>query len=95
LVKSTGFLPSGELESRSEMTDRTRAAESFAKRRKASSASREGEERRSKAYVLKWIADLVEEGLVQLDHTADGVSELRLVTGEVYRLGENTLRRIA
>lgn len=77
------------------MTDRTRAAESFAKRCKASSAPREEEERHAKAYALKCIADLVEEGLAQLAHTADGVSELRLVTGEVYRLGENTLRRIA
>lgn len=77
------------------MTGRTGAVESFAKRRKASSASREEGERRAKAYALRCIANLVKEGLAQLDHTADGASELRLVTGEVYRLGENALRRIA
>jgi hypothetical protein len=77
------------------MTGRTRAVASYAKRRKVPTASREEEEPQAKAYALECIANLVEEGLAQLDHTADGVSELRLVTGEVYRLGENTLRRIA
>ena len=77
------------------MTGRTRAVESFRRRRKASTASREKGERRAKAYALRCIIKLVKEGLAQLDHTADGVNELRLVTGEVYRLGENTLRRIA
>jgi len=77
------------------MTGRTRAVAGYAKRRKVPSASREEEERRAKAYALKCIANLVEEGLARLDHTADGASELRLVTGEAYRLGENTLGRIA
>jgi hypothetical protein len=75
------------------MTGRTRAVASYAKRRKVPTASEEG--RQAKAYALECIANLVEEGLVRLDHTTDGASELRLVTGEVYRLGENTLRRIA
>jgi hypothetical protein len=54
-----------------------------------------GEERHAKAFALDCIANLVEDGLALLVHTADGASELRLVTGEVYRLGEKTLRRIA
>jgi hypothetical protein len=77
------------------MTGRTRAVANYAKRRKVPTASREEEERQAKAYALEYIANLVEEGLAQLGHTADGATELRLVTGEVYRLGESTLRRIA
>jgi hypothetical protein len=56
--------------------------------------SRQEEEREAKAYALKCFASLVEEGLAQWRHAADGAAELRLVTGEVYRLGENTLWRI-
>jgi hypothetical protein len=77
------------------MTGRARAVASYAKRRRVPTASEEEEECRAKAYALQCIANLVEEGLAQLAHTADGASELRLVTGEVYRLGANTLRRIA
>jgi hypothetical protein len=75
------------------MIGRNRAVESCAKRSKASSAVRD-DERRAKEYALKCIANLVDEGLAQLHHTADGMSELRLATGEVYLLGANTLRRI-
>ena len=72
-----------------------REAERAAEEAKLADASEEEEECRAKAYALQCIANLVEEGLAQLAHTADGASELRLVTGEVYRLGANTLRRIA
>jgi hypothetical protein len=74
------------------MTGQTKAVATYAKRRNLP-ASRE-EKPQAKAYALQCIAKLVDEGLARLDHTADGGSELRLVTGEVYRLGEKTLRRI-
>jgi len=84
----------GEPESRTEMTGRTRAVANDAKHRGVTTTSREEEERQAKAYALECIASLVKEGLAQWRHAADGAAELRLVTGEVYRLGENTLRRI-
>jgi hypothetical protein len=68
---------------------------SDAKGRKAPRVSRQEEEIRAKAYALQCIANLVKEGLARLAHKADGVSELRLATGEVYLLSENSLRRIA
>ena len=76
------------------MTGRTKASASYAKRRKVPTVSPEEKECQAKANALECIAYHVEQGLAQLDHTADGESELRLVTGEVYRLGDNTLRRI-
>ncbi len=33
-------------------------------------------------------------GLAHMERLPDGESELRLATGEVYRLGKDTLRRI-
>jgi hypothetical protein len=66
----------------------------YAAHRKVMITSRQEEEREAKAYALKCFASLVEEGLAQWRHAADGAAELRLVTGEVYRLGENTLWRI-
>ena len=77
------------------MAGRARTAAGGAKRRKPPSVSRKDEEKRAKAYALQCIAKLVEDGLAQMEYVADGESELRLATGEVYRLGENTLRRIA
>jgi hypothetical protein len=77
------------------MTGQTRAVANYAEHRKVTVASREDEEREAKAYALECFACLVEEGLAQWRHSADGAAELRLVTGEVYRLGENTLWRIA
>jgi hypothetical protein len=76
------------------MAGRTRVAASHAKRRKGPPNSRAKEEIRAKAYALRCIANLVEEGLVHIERLADGESELRLSTGEVYRLGKNTVRRI-
>jgi hypothetical protein len=76
------------------MTGQTKAVATYAKRRNLPARSRE-EKPQAKAYALQCIAKLVDEGLARLDHTADGVSELRLVTGEIYLLGEITLRRIA
>jgi hypothetical protein len=67
------------------MAGRARVAASHAKRRKVSPVSRAKEESRAK---------LVEEGLAHTERVADGESELRLATGEVYRLGKNTVRRI-
>jgi hypothetical protein len=77
------------------MTGRMRAVATDAKCRKAPTIMRERKESRAKEYVLECIANLANEGLAQLDHTADGVSKLRLITGEIYLLGETTLRRIA
>jgi hypothetical protein len=76
------------------MAGRTKPVARHAKSGKAQAASSE-EERQAKAFALECIANLVEDGLALLAHTADGASELRLVTGEVYRLGEKALRRIA
>ena len=77
------------------MAGRARVVASDAKRCKATRVSRQKEEIRAKAYALRCIGNLVKEGLARLEHKADGVSELRLATGEVYLLSENTLRRIA
>ena len=78
------------------MAGRVRVAASHAKRRKGPPVSREEEEEiRAKAYALRCIADLIEESLAHIEPLADGESELRLATGEVYRLGKTTLRRIA
>jgi hypothetical protein len=76
------------------MTGRTKRVARYAKSRNTPAVSTE-EERQAKAFALECIANLVGDGLVLLVHTADGASELRLVTGEIYRLGETTLRRIA
>ena len=76
------------------MAGRARVAASHAKRRKVMPVSREREETRGKVYALRCIANLVEEGLAHIERLADGESELRLATGEVYRLGKNTVRRI-
>jgi hypothetical protein len=76
------------------MTGRTKRATRYAKSRNTPAVSTE-EERQAKAFALECIANLVEDGLALLAHTADGASELRLVAGEVYHLGEKTLRRIA
>jgi hypothetical protein len=84
----------GEPESRTEMTGRTTAVAKYATRRKVTVTSRQEEDREAKAYALRCFACLVEEGLAQWRHAADGAAELRLVTGEIYRLGENTLWRI-
>jgi hypothetical protein len=84
----------GEPESRIEMTGRTTAVAHYATHRRVTVTSRQEEDREAKAYALKCFACLVEEGLAQWRHAADGAAELRLVTGEVYRLGENTLWRI-
>jgi hypothetical protein len=91
----TGPPSIGEPESRTEMTGRIRAVANDAKHREVTATSREEEELRAKAYALECIACLVKEGLAQWRHAADGAAELRLVTGETYRLGENTLQRIA
>ena len=77
-----------------DMAGRARVAASHAKRRKDPPVSRAKEEIRAKAYALRCIANLVEEGLAHIERLADGESELRLATGEVYRLGKNTVRRI-
>jgi hypothetical protein len=76
------------------MTGRTKRVARYAKSRNTPAVSTE-EERQAKAFALECMASLVDDGLALLVHTADGASELRLVTGEVYRLGEKTLRRIA
>ena len=75
------------------MAGRAKVAASHAKRRKVMPASREGEETRAKAYAQRCIANLVEQGLAHMERLPDGESELRLATGEVYRLGKDTLRR--
>jgi hypothetical protein len=49
----------------------------------------------AKAHVLRWFANLVEEGVAEFTRSADGESELRLATGEIYRLNRNTVERIA
>jgi hypothetical protein len=67
---------------------------SYAKRHKVPRVSGEEVGIRAKAYALQCIASLVNEGLAQMEHMADGETELRLAAGEVYRLGENALRRI-
>jgi hypothetical protein len=77
------------------MAGRARVVASDAKGRKAPRASRRQEEIRAKVYALQCIANLVRERLACLEHKPDGVSEMRLATGEVYLLGENALRRIA
>jgi hypothetical protein len=76
------------------MAGRARAVASYAKRRKVAPVSREEEE--------------IREDICAAEHRqpsgrrprsvgsqSGGRGELRLATGEVYRLGENTLRRIA
>jgi hypothetical protein len=73
------------------MASQTRSAASHAKSLKPPRVSR-GEE--TKAYVLRCFANLVEEGVAQIKRSADGESELRLATGEVYRLNKKTVRRI-
>jgi hypothetical protein len=82
-----------EPESGPEMTGRTKRVARCAKSRNAPAVSTE-EESQAKAFALECIANVMEGGLALLVHTADGASELRLVTGEVYRLGEKTMRRI-
>ena len=77
-----------------EMAGRAKVAASHAKRRKVMPVSREREGTRAKAYALRCIANLVEQGLAHMERLPDGESELRLATGEVYRLGKDTLRRI-
>jgi hypothetical protein len=76
------------------MTGRTKRVARYAKNRNTPAVSTE-EERQAKVVALECIANLVEDGLALLVHTAEGASELRLFTGEAYRLGEKTLRRIA
>jgi hypothetical protein len=49
----------------------------------------------ARAHALRSFASLVEEGVAEFRRSADGESELRLATGEVYRLDRNTVRRIA
>jgi len=77
------------------MAGHTSDAASNAKRPKPSRLSSGEETTLAKAYVLRWFADLIEEGVAQIKRSADGESELRLATGEVYRLNRNTVRRIA
>jgi hypothetical protein len=81
-------------ESGSEMTGRTKRVACYATSRNTPAVSTE-EERQAKAFALECIANVVEGGLALLVHTTDGASELRLVTGQVYRLGEKTMRQIA
>ena len=76
------------------MAGQTSDAASNAKGTKSPRLSSGEETTLAKAYVLRWFADLVEEGVAQIKRSADGESELRLVTGEVYRLNRNTVRRI-
>ena len=76
------------------MAGQTSDAASHAKRPKPPRLSRGEETTLAKAYVLRWFANLVEEGVAQIKRSADGESELRLATGEVYRLNRNTVRRI-
>jgi hypothetical protein len=73
------------------MVGQTRGAASHAKSPKSPRISK-GED--TKAYVLGCFANLVEEGVAQIKRSADGESELRLATGEVYRLKKSTVRRI-
>jgi hypothetical protein len=94
LVKSKGRRRAASLKAGPDMAGRARVAASHAKRRKDPPVSRAKEEIRAKAYALRCIANLVEEGLANIERLADGESELRLATGEVYRLGKNTVRRI-
>jgi hypothetical protein len=87
-------LPSiGETKGGTEMTGRTSAVANYSKRGKVAVTSRIEEEQKAKAYALECFACLVKEGRAQWRHGADG-AELHLVTGEVYRLGENALCRI-
>jgi len=94
LVTSKGRRLAASLKAGPDMAGRARVAASHAKRRKVSPVSRAKEESRAEAYALRCIANLVEEGLAHIERLADGESELRLATGEVYRLGKNTVRRI-
>ena len=93
LVKSKGRRRAASLKAGPDMAGRARVAARHAKRRKVPPVSRDEEEIRAKAYALRSIANLVEEGLAQMERLPDGESELRLATGEVYRLGKDTLRR--
>ena len=94
LVKSKGRRRAASLKAGPDMAGRARVAARHAKRRKVMPVSREREETRAKVYALRCIANLVEQGLAHMERLADGESELRLATGEVYRLGKDTLRRI-
>ena len=94
MVKSKGGRRAASLKAGPGMAGRAKVAASHAKRRKVMPVSREGEETRAKAYALRCIANLVEQGLARMERLPDGESELRLATGEVYRLGKDTLRRI-
>ncbi|MDB5516518.1 MAG: hypothetical protein JWQ17_3276 [Tardiphaga sp.] len=77
------------------MAGRARIAANDAKRRKVPPVPRKDEEIRARTFALECIANLVEEGLARMEYHADGKSELRLATGEIYRLGVNSLRRTA
>jgi hypothetical protein len=88
-------LPSiGETEGGTEMTGRTSAEANYSKGGKVAATTRIEEEHKAKAYALECFGWLVEEGRAQWRHGVDG-AELHLVTGEIYRLDENTLWRIA
>jgi hypothetical protein len=77
------------------MAGQTSDAASHAKGSNSPRVSRGEETTLAKAYVLRWLANLVEEGVAEFKRSANGESELRLATGEVYRLDRNTVRRIA
>jgi hypothetical protein len=94
LVKSKGRRRAASLKAGPEMAGRAKVAASHAKSRKVMPVSREREETRTKAYALRCIANLVEQGFAHMERLPDGESKLRLATGEVYRLGKDTLRRI-
>ena len=92
-MKSKGRRRAASLKAGPDMAGRARVAASHAKRRKVPPVSTAKEEIRAKAYALRWIANLVDEGLAHIERLADGESDLRLATGEGYRLGKNTGRR--
>jgi hypothetical protein len=94
LVKSKGRRRAANLEAGPDMAGQAKVAASHAKRRKVTPVSKEREETRAKAYALRCIANLVEQGLAHMERLPGGESELRLATGVVYRLGKDTLRRI-
>jgi alpha-D-ribose 1-methylphosphonate 5-triphosphate synthase subunit PhnG len=49
----------------------------------------------AKALVMAELARIVEEGAAVIATVASGTIELRFATGEVFRLGETTVTRIA
>ena len=93
-MKSKGRRQAASLKAGPDMAGQAKVAASHAKRRKVTPVSKEREETRAKAYALRCIANLVEQGLAHMERLPGGESELRLATGEVYRLGKDTLRRI-